>query len=213
MMETNMQQHGNAARFRQFVTALDALVSAAHDEARILDAGEKLLRELVLHDDWLPDEFAKPEPGTYRQYLLYCDPRERFSIASFVWAPGAGTPVHDHTVWGLVGVMRGAELCREYPLPQAGKTMLAQNEHRVGPGSVDRVSPTIGDIHTVSNALADEVSVSIHVYGANIGAVSRHVYDAASGAVKPFVSGYHNSVLPNFWDRSAEVRAAAERAR
>ncbi len=202
----------NAARFRAFVTALDELVgSAAGDEPRILDQGEKLLHDLVMHDDWLPDEFARPEPGTYRQYLLYCDPRERFSIASFVWAPGAGTPVHDHTVWGLVGVMRGAELCREYARPQAGKAMLpmqVQGEHTVGPGGVDRVSPTVGDIHTVSNALADQMSVSIHVYGANIGAVSRHVFDAATGAAKPFVSGYHNSVLPNFWDRSAEVRTA-----
>ena len=201
----------NAARFRRFVTALDALVGAGHHEARILDDGEKLLRDLVTHDDWLPDEFARPEPGTYRQYLLYCDPRERFSIASFVWAPGAGTPVHDHTVWGLVGVMRGVELCREYAVPQAGKAMLpmqVQGEHKVGPGGVDRVSPTVGDIHTVSNALADKVSVSIHVYGANIGAVSRHVFDAVTGAAKPFVSGYHNSVLPNFWDRSTEVRAA-----
>lgn len=204
----------NPARFRDFVVALDQLLGeAGTDEARILDDGAGLLRELVLHDDWLPDAFAKSEPGTYRQYLLYCDPRERFSVASFVWAPGAGTPVHDHTVWGLVGVMRGAELCREYSLPQPGKAMQAQNEHRVGPGSVDRVSPTVGDIHTVSNALADEVSLSIHVYGANIGAVSRHVFDAATGASKPFVSGYHNSVLPNFWDRSAEIRAAAELAR
>jgi predicted metal-dependent enzyme (double-stranded beta helix superfamily) len=203
------QPRTNAARFRAFVTALDDLVGAGSDEPRILNEGAKLLHELVLHDDWLPDEFARPEAGTYRQYLLYCDPRERYSIASFVWAPGAGTPVHDHTVWGLVGVMRGAELCREYPPPQAGRPMAAQNEHRVGPGSVDRVSPAIGDIHTVSNALADEVSISIHVYGANIGAVSRHVYDEKTGAVKPFVSGYHNSVLPNFWDRSAEVRKAA----
>jgi predicted metal-dependent enzyme (double-stranded beta helix superfamily) len=105
--------------------------------------------------------------------------------------------------------MRGEELCREYPLPQAGRPMTVQNEHRVGPGSVDRVSPAIGDIHTVSNALADKVSISIHVYGANIGAVSRHVYDEKTGATRPFVSGYHNSVLPNFWDRSAEVRQAA----
>ena len=204
----------NPARFRDFVVALDQLLGeAGTDEPRILNEGAGLLRELVLHDDWLPDAFAKSEPGTYRQYLLYCDPRERFSVASFVWAPGAGTPVHDHTVWGLVGVMRGAELCREYSLPQPGKAMQAQNEHRVGPGSVDRVSPTVGDIHTVSNALADEVSLSIHVYGANIGAVSRHVFDAATGTSKPFVSGYHNSVLPNFWDRSAEIRAAAELAR
>lgn len=203
----------NAARFRTFVIALENLLgNAGGDEALILERGEKLLADLISHDDWLPDDFAKPEPGTYRQYLLYCDPRERFSVASFVWAPGAGTPVHDHTVWGLVGVMRGAELCREYAPPQASRAMRAQMEHTVGPGGVDRVSPTIGDIHTVSNALADAVSVSIHVYGANIGAVSRHVFDATTGAVKPFVSGYHNSVLPNFWDRSAEVRAEAERA-
>ena len=32
-------------------------------------------------------------------------------------------------------------------------------------------------------------------------------FDAATGAIKPFVSGYHNTTLPNFWDRSAEVRA------
>ena len=64
----------NAARFRAFVAALDELVgSAGSDEARILDQGEKLLAGLVLHDDWLPEEFAKPEPGTYRQYLALDD--------------------------------------------------------------------------------------------------------------------------------------------
>jgi predicted metal-dependent enzyme (double-stranded beta helix superfamily) len=71
---------------------------------------------------------------------------------------------------------------------------------------VDRVSPTVGDIHEVANAYDDRVSISIHVYGANIGAVRRHVFDAGHSTEKPFVSGYSNAALPNFWDRSAEVR-------
>jgi len=74
---------------------------------------------------------------------------------------------------------------------------------RLDAGDVEAVSPTIGDLHRVHNAHADRVSISIHVYGANIGAVRRHTYPAEGGR-KPFVSGYSNTLLPNLWDRSAE---------
>ena len=47
----------------------------------------------------------------------------------------------------------------------------------------------------MSNALADRVSISIHVYGADIGAVKRHVFDADTGAMKDFVSGYSEPYL------------------
>jgi len=33
--------------------------------------------------------------------------------------------------------------------------MRKTGEHLVEPGGIDAVSPTVGDIHTVSNALAD----------------------------------------------------------
>jgi predicted metal-dependent enzyme (double-stranded beta helix superfamily) len=58
----------------------------------------------------------------------------------------------------------------------------------------------------VANAYADETSISIHVYGANIGAVKRHVFDIQTGQAKDFVSGYSNANLPNLWDRSEEIR-------
>jgi predicted metal-dependent enzyme (double-stranded beta helix superfamily) len=51
-------------------------------------------------------------------------------------------------------------------------------------------------------------SVSIHVYGANIGAVRRHRLDD-QGVMHDFVSGYDSAVLPNLWDRSAAVRSGA----
>jgi len=186
-------------RFRTFVQNMTRLVERpAADEAALLEAGEALLKELVAHDDWLPGEFALPSPEGYRQYLLHCDPLERFSVVSFVWLPGQKTPIHDHTVWGLVGVMRGEELCEEYAAP-ARRT----GSHPVKAGEVDRVSPRIGDIHVVSNA-GRETAVSIHVYGANIGAVRRHVFDPRTGAPREFISGYHNALLPNVWDRSRE---------
>ena len=100
----------------------------------MLNRGEELLADLVTHDDWLPDEFALPSVESYRQYLLYCDPLERFSVVSFVWGPGQKTPVHDHTVWGLVGVMRGAELCEEYNGAVTGKPFTASGTHRIEPG-------------------------------------------------------------------------------
>jgi predicted metal-dependent enzyme (double-stranded beta helix superfamily) len=59
------------------------------------------------------------------------------------------------------------------------------------PGQVEAVSPKVGDIHQVSNAHSDQVSISIHVYGANIGAVRRAVYQP-DGSEKPFISGYSN---------------------
>jgi predicted metal-dependent enzyme (double-stranded beta helix superfamily) len=192
------------ARLRQFVTCMTRLVEdEGGNEARLLEQGQPLLADLVTHDDWLPEEFARPHPERYQQYLLYCDPYERFSLASFIWGPGQTTPVHDHTVWGMVGVMRGAELCEEYARDAAGK-LGKTGRHRIAPGGIDLVSPTIGDIHTVSNPLTDRVSVSIHCYGANIGAVKRHIY-APGGEVKDFISGYASATMPNLWDRSKET--------
>jgi predicted metal-dependent enzyme (double-stranded beta helix superfamily) len=199
--------HKNLSRFRTYIRGMTDLVSAhGSSEADMLEGGEALLKDLILNDDWLPDEFAVPSTQSYRQYLLHCDPLERFSVLSFVWGPGQKTPVHDHTVWGLVGMMRGAELCEEYNGVTPGKPFKPSGTHRMDPGQVDRVSPTIGDIHVVSNAYDDRASISIHVYGANIGAVRRHVFDAATGNAQEFISGYHNTVMPNLWDRSQEPR-------
>ena len=74
--------------------------------------------------------------------------------------------------------------------------------HEVTVGDIDMVSPRVGDIHRVSNVLDDRESISIHVYGANIGAVKRHVYDLATGHSSDFISGYSSDVMPNIWDQS-----------
>jgi predicted metal-dependent enzyme (double-stranded beta helix superfamily) len=149
----------------------------------------------------LPPAFAVAQPSRYQQYLLHCDPLERFSVVSFVWAAGQSTPIHDHTVWGLIGVLRGAETGTRYALGTGGEPPRRLGDQRLERGDIEAVSPTLGDVHRVSNAFSDRVSISVHIYGANIGAVRRHTFDETSGAAREFVSGYSSEVTPNFWGR------------
>ena len=196
------------APLREFVREMTRLVERTDDEAGLLAGARPLLATLIADDAWLPEECTRPDPQFYRQYLLHCDPLERFSVVSFVWGPGQKTPVHDHTVWGLVGMLRGAERCQRYARTADGALRAIGAEQVLKPGEIEAVSPRIGDIHTVANDLADRPSISIHVYGANIGAVRRHVFDASTGAAKDFVSGYSATTVPNLWDRSVAVRAS-----
>ena len=195
------------APLRDFVCAMTELVGAAADEARLLVAARTHLARLIARDDWLADVFAAPRPDRYAQYLLHADALERFSVVSFVWSQGQQTPVHNHTVWGLVGVLRGAERCEEFALNE-GLALATGRQHVMERGDIEAVSPTVGDWHRVSHAAQDGPTVSIHVYGANIGAVRRSRIDEA-GVMRDFVSGYDNTLLPNLWDRSAAVRARA----
>lgn len=192
------------APLRDFVVAFGRLLDGRPEEACILAEGGALLRTLVGRDGWLPEAFAQPHPSYYQQHLLHADSSERFSVVSFVWGPGQATPVHDHTVWGLIGMLRGAEESQAY-VERDGHALPHGAAVRLAPGDVEAVSPTVGDVHRVRNVYDDRVSISIHVYGANIGAVRRHIYPAEGGR-KPFVSGYSNTLLPNLWDRSAELR-------
>jgi predicted metal-dependent enzyme (double-stranded beta helix superfamily) len=191
------------ARLRDFIVAFDEAIERIGDEPSLIKEGKNLLTALVAHDDWLPAAFAVPDPQRYQQYLLHCDSRQRFSVVSFVWGPGQSTPIHDHRTWGLIGMLRGSEVNQHYELDDAGVPQPAGPSVRLDAGQVEALSPTTGDIHRVRNFYADRPSISIHVYGRNIGAVTRSTYDE-DGKSKVFISGYSSSTVPNLWDLSKE---------
>jgi predicted metal-dependent enzyme (double-stranded beta helix superfamily) len=174
---------------RGFIGEIAQLVDDHLPETQLLEQGAISLSKLIAEDDWLADAYTQPSPDRYQQYLLYADARQRFSVVSFVWGPGQATPIHDHTVWGLIGMLRGAEYSQGYRYAGPKQLVPAGVPLRLEPGQVEAVSPAIGDIHRVHNAFDNRVSISIHVYGADIGAVQRSVYQA-DGSRQPFVSGY-----------------------
>ncbi|WP_043605667.1 cysteine dioxygenase [Novosphingobium sp. Rr 2-17] len=192
----------NTAPLRRFVGDFAGLLDSTHDLDQILARGQALLAGLVAQDGWLPEEFAQPNPARYQQYLLHCDSAERFSVVSFVWGPGQATPIHDHRVWGLVGVLRGAEKVQSFHQRESDGSLVQQGPTReLLEAQVEAIDPREGDIHRVENAFADRTSISIHVYGGNIGAVARATF-RPNGEERPFISGYANATLPNIWDLS-----------
>jgi len=182
-----------------FVQGMSRLLQRNPTEPTILKEGAELLATLVQKDDWLPEMFTQTHPQHYQQYLLYADPLDRFSMVSFVWGPGQKTPVHDHMTWGLIGMLRGQEIDTHY-LKQADGSYRAGESNILVPGAVGSVSPASHDVHLVENYYADQPSISIHVYGGNIGRIRRHVFDPVTGAPKDFISGYSNAVVPNLWN-------------
>lgn len=187
----------NLARWRHFVTAMETLVDARPAEPEMLRRGGAILEALVAHDDWLPAAFAEPDPDRYQQHLLHRDAQDRFSVVSFVWSPGQSTPIHDHCVWGLVGMLRGAERSQRFGRDDDGSISERGEAALLVPGDVEALSPIEGDIHQVTNA-RDHVSISVHVYGTDIGSVRRHSF-SRDGSTRTFVSGYSDTAAPEFW--------------
>ena len=173
--------------FETYVAACEAAV-ALPDEAATIEAVRQALVPLLKSQDWLPASHATPKPEGYGQFPLYIDARDRFSIVSFVWGPMQNTPIHDHCVWGVVGVLRGEETSRNYEITDNGVKETSRS--LCHPGDILAVSPTIGDVHWVGNESPNDHAISIHTYGGNIGKVKRHVFDAETGLAKDFVSGY-----------------------
>lgn len=182
---------------KQFIADMTAISDIGLDEAALLERARPLMQHLLAKDDWLPSSFAEPDERSYRQYLLHCDPLERFSLVSFVWGPGQETPIHDHTVWGILGVLRGSEISQRYVVGD-GKVHASGATEVLEAGAIDMVSPSIGDIHKVCNGSRTKASVSLHLYGGNIGTIRRHSFET-NGVVNTFQSGYSSNVVPNAW--------------
>ena len=82
--------------------------------------------------------------------------------------PGQRTPIHDHIAWCVVGVCR-ASSARPAPAGRGAPDRHLQPIDVVEArrGHVERSIPPAEDIHLVE-ARGDELTISIHVYGADI---------------------------------------------
>ena len=104
------------------------------------------------------------------------------SLQIFVWPPGTGTRVHDHSSWGVLCCAIGAVLEERYERLDDG----SQSEHarlrkdwqkvwRKEDG-VSTVLPYDGGIHRVGNP-SDRVAISVHLYGPRMGEIDGRDYE------------------------------------
>ncbi|HZW85538.1 MAG TPA: cysteine dioxygenase family protein, partial [Nitrososphaerales archaeon] len=104
------------------------------------------------------------------------------------------TPIHDHLTWAVVGVFEGEEresiFKRTDDQSDPKRATLELVSERTNPkGHVTVLGRTA--IHRIDN-VTSRPSLSVHMYGLDIGTAERHSYDPVSGEVSKFVSGYCN---------------------
>jgi 3-mercaptopropionate dioxygenase len=161
--------------------ALSTFAAFTRDADRLVDdphAVAERLRPLLEDDGWLAAERRRPGTDSYRQHLLHVSPCRRLSVVALVWRPGQRTPIHDHVAWCVVGVLNGVEREVRFRLVDdgAGQALECADEVEAHPGHVEAILPGgDDDIHLVE-AAGDGLTISIHVYGADIEALGSSIH-------------------------------------
>jgi len=97
-------------------------------------------------------------------------PDGSYSLKVFVWPPGSGTKIHDHSSWGALCCTVGSVLEERYERlddgSQQGRARLRKVWQRVWKrqDGVSTVLPFEGGIHRIGNP-GDSTAISVHLYG------------------------------------------------
>lgn len=183
-------------RFNSFLAELDSAVRGKPDTGKTVAAVGALLSNLIESEDWLPQAYRiVPEKKSYAQYLLFRAPDSRYSVLAVVWPPGSLTPVHDHLIWGVSGLLLGSAIetrfqARADSRDGARVRLNKQDRITLGRGSISCVIPP-DDIHQVIND-TEATSIAIQVYGGDLAGVTRHGFDIETGEVFSIQTTYDN---------------------
>lgn len=114
---------------------------------------------------------SPPLDEHYARKPLWQDPAGKFVIVCMTWAPGQGTPLHDHGgLWGAEVVVSGTMHERAY------RAIERDGERRmrfVHEGDIERVRRSVGilvppyEYHAYRNA-GTTVSHTVHVYAGTL---------------------------------------------
>ncbi|WP_051247013.1 cysteine dioxygenase family protein [Thermomonas fusca] len=148
---------------------LDAAVALGGVQAVTAALRDALTALIVDPGVCLPDYVHAPMAGHYARRELYRSPEHGYSVVAMTWAPGQGTPLHDHDGrWCVEGVWQGQLDIVQYELVEkAGERLRFRVAGRssAGPGSAGSLIPP-HEYHTIHNADPDHIAVSVHVYQA-----------------------------------------------
>jgi len=136
-----------------------------------------------------PRYCALQPDAPYGSWLLHLDRASGLSVVLDVFGPGQIAAIHNHRCWGAFVCVSGAERERSYAMRDGA---LVQSATRLmHAGDVAVVLPPGDAFHQVECASA-QASVSLHVYGADIGRLERLRWE--DGRALAFRSGYSNDL-------------------
>jgi predicted metal-dependent enzyme (double-stranded beta helix superfamily) len=195
-----VQKRTGVARLDSFTEQLDRIVEdfttdGSPDARAIVTAAKPYFAQLVSDMSWLDDRYLKPDrEDDDTTHMLAKAPDESWTVVATIFPPRFSTPIHDHVIWGLVGVGHGVERESRYRRlddgSQPGHAELEfTGEAENLPGAVMHIIPPEEEIHLIHNP-TDEPSCSIHVYGGDLDRTLRHKFDLERNTVEDYLSTY-----------------------
>ena len=151
--------------------ALLAVVEAAYaqpdGEALTHALRDGLCRLIKSRAVSLPECVFEPVEGHYARRELYACPERGTTIVAMTWAPGQGTPIHDHCgLWCVEGVWQGQLEITRYELEETDGERARFTRYETlmaGAGSAGSLLPP-HEYHTIRNPREDAIAISLHVY-------------------------------------------------
>ncbi len=159
-------------RLQAFIAACEELAETGGDAAQNVAAAAPLMLALAgCGSKLLTADQKREDPVTYARNAIHLGAADGISLFALVWQPGQWTPIHDHSTWGVVGVLEGVLEERNYipagnkvddsekiELQPGGITLLA-------PGAVSTFVPNPDHIHITGVPEDREPAISLHLYG------------------------------------------------
>lgn len=149
---------------------------------RVLREGlTRLIREKTVY---LPECVFEPVEGHYARRELYACPERETTVVAMTWAPGQGTPIHDHCgLWCVEGVWQGQLEITRYELEedQGDRCRFTRFETLVaGTGTAGSLLPP-HEYHTIRNPNPAQIAISLHIYQKAMGTCATFEPEAAGG--------------------------------
>lgn len=139
-----------------------------HDPEAIAETIRDGLSQAIRTGDVrLSPRYRNTKEGHYARRLLFSEPEFGYTAVVMTWAPGQGTPVHDHSgMWCVEGVVEGEMNVVRYDLVEENGGLfrfVREEPIRAAIGSSGSLIPSI-DYHVLANT-SREVSITLHIYG------------------------------------------------
>ncbi|MHC5019419.1 MAG: cysteine dioxygenase family protein [Planctomycetota bacterium] len=153
----------------ELVGDIETLIKSNLSEYGLIEGIGRKLKRAIRNPALLTDEQRAPKLETYARHYIHVDPQDRFSLMALVWSPGQGTPVHDHGIWGVIGIYENEIEAINYKRLDDGSDegyadLRETGSMFLGKGSLCWVLPPNEEIHVNRNH-SDETTITLHVYG------------------------------------------------
>jgi len=120
------------------------------------------------HDLEIPPAFVRPNKDHYARRLLFRNEELGYTAVVMTWGPGQATSLHDHSgIWCVEGVISGQMNVTRFDLVETVQNryrFTQVEEVKAGVGSSGALIPPY-EYHVLGNALPDQTSVTLHIYG------------------------------------------------